>query len=134
MRFEIQMETIVKIRTILFSAAIAVLFATPAMAAGKSTLTVGGNTIAGPGSVKALPDDVDTLVDNVDENVCVTIVNSGKGVSGVRLDMTDDNPTLMSTTVPAGVTAAFCQNNNITIQIVCLAAKSCDYSWRVDRK
>jgi hypothetical protein len=64
----------------------------------------------------------------------VTIVNSGKGISSVRLDMTDDTPTLMSTTVPAGVTAAYCQNNNITIQIVCLAAKSCDYSWRVDRK
>jgi hypothetical protein len=53
MGFGIQMETIVKILTILFSAAIAVLFATPAMPAGKATLTVGGNTIAGPGSVKA---------------------------------------------------------------------------------
>lgn len=122
-----------KIRTLLLTAAVAVLFATPAIA-GKSTLTVGGNTIAGPGTVKALPDDVDTLANNVDENVCVTIVNSGKGVSSVRLDMTDDNPTLVSTTIPAGVTAAYCQNNNITVQIVCLADKSCDYSWRVDRK
>ena len=128
------MEAIMKIRTILLSAAIAVLFSAPAMAAGKATLTVGGRTIAGPGSVKALPDDVDTLANNVDENVCVTIVNSGKGVSSVQLNMTDDNPTLMSTTVPAGVTAAYCQNTNITIQIVCLADKSCDYSWRVDRK
>ena len=123
-----------KIRTIVFSAAVAVLFATPAMSAGKSTLSVGGNTIAGPASVKALPDDVDTLADNVDENVCVTIVNAGKGISNVRLDMTDDNPTLASTTIPAGVTAAYCQNKNINIQIVCLADKSCDYSWRVDRK
>ena len=123
-----------KIRTLLLSAAVAVLFATPAMAAGKATLAAGGNTIAGPGSVKALSQDVDTLAENVDENVCVTVVNAGKGVASIRLDMTDDAQVVVSTTVPAGVTAALCQNTNMTIQVTCLADRSCGYSWRVDRK
>jgi hypothetical protein len=123
-----------KIRTLLLVTAAAVMSATPVMAAGKSSLTAGGNTIAGPGTIKAALDEVDTLAANVDENVCVTVQNSGKGVADIRLDMTDNAQAVQGISVPPGLTTALCQNNNITVQVTCMGAKGCTYSWRVDRK
>ena len=123
-----------KIRTLFLAAAAVALFATPALAGSKAGLAVGGNTIAGPGTVKSLPNDVDTLASNVDEDVCVTIANAGKGIASIQLDMTDDNPTVDSIIVAAGTTSALCQKNNVTVQVTCLADRSCAYSWRMDKK
>ena len=127
------------IRAVLIAAALTLVFSGPAFAGKNSSsgakLLASGNTIAGPGSNRASLDETDVLADGVEEDICVTVAaSSGKASTALRIDLIDVEAVESSMALNSGETAALCQNDTETVQVVCLGPTSCSYSWRVDRK
>ena len=121
-----------RVTHVLVAAALLLVQAVPAIAAGKpGSLTPGGRTIAGPGSV-LLDTGTQARVHEdptVGRNVCVTLANTGRS----QLTMTLTGDTTPSASVDPGVSKALCVGNVHFVDVSCTGANACSAQWRVDQ-
>jgi hypothetical protein len=118
-----------KICFALVALALPLAFAGPAFAAKGGSLTATNNTIAGPGSTTVDAEGTERIFSHPGaSDVCVTVVNTGKGP--VDVDITGASSATVS--VPTRSSKAVCSDDTTAIDLTCGAGASCAAQWRVD--